>query len=228
MSERQKNIRIRWWGIFLAVYAMALPVQAAFMVEAHSSGLANANFSSPYSTPMTSIPSTAIATTATNSAFGGIGDGPDTYIYSYTPGTDADNVTLPTGTDLGNGDLATGLSGGGSGLYNVYITWPDSVSVNPAGSRITITNDESDIVLDPVDMNIGGTGNPGGNNAWFLIGEYISLTQGNTYTVTQEANSTAYISQRSHGVLWEAVPEPVSLSLLGMGALFIQRRRRNR
>ncbi len=210
MGERRKNARIGWLGMCVAVYSMALPVQAAFMVEAHSSGLANENFTSLYGSPFNSIPSTAIATTATNSVFGGDGDGPDTYIYSYTPGTDADNVTLPAGIDLGNGDLATGLTGGASGLYNVYITWPTSSGVNTAGCRITITSDESDIVLDPVDMNTGYTGDPGGNNAWLRIAENILLTQGNTYTVTQVANSDAWISQRSHGVLWEktVVPEP--------------------
>ena len=206
--------RIRGLAVCVAIYSMALPLQAAFMVEAHSSGLANANFSSPNSTPMNSIPSTAIATTATNSIFGGVGEGPDTYIYSYTPGTDADNVTLPAGTDLGNGDLAAGLTGGVSGLYNVYITWPLSSSVSSAGARITITSEVSDIVLDPVDMNSGGTGNPGGSNAWLRIAENIPLTQGNTYTVTQVANEDVYISQRSHGVLWEVTSLPDSQLLL--------------
>ena len=121
MDERQKNTRIRWLGMWIAIYSMALPVQAAFMVEAHSSGLANANFTSVYGTPNASIPSAAVATTATHSVYGGPGDEPDIYIYSYTPGTDADNVPLVAGTDLGNGDLATGLTGGGSGLYNVYM-----------------------------------------------------------------------------------------------------------
>ena len=41
---------------------------------------------------------------------------------SYTPGVDLDNTVLTAGTNLGNGDLATGLTGG-TGLYNVYITW---------------------------------------------------------------------------------------------------------
>jgi len=218
--------------MLLAVLAAAAPVQASFLVEAHSSGLANANFSFGGDTTSAgaSIPSGAIGVTASNSIFGGNGSAfGDTYIYSYTPGTDADNrdsSDIPAGTDLGNGDLATGLVGGGSGLYNVYITWPASTNVNAAGSRITVTSDGADIVLDPVNINTGGTGDPGGNNAWLLVGAGVSLTAGNTYTVTQEANYNSYVSQRSHGVLWEAIPEPMSLSLLGVGALFLRRRRR--
>lgn len=217
--------------MLLAVLAIAAPVQAEFLVEAHSSGLANANFAfgGDTTTASASIPSEAIGLTATNSLYSGDGvNFGDTYVYSYTPGTDADNLTIPVGTDLGNGDLATGLPGGGSGLYNVYITWPASTNVNPAGCSLTITSDGTDIVRDPVDMNDGGTGTPGGNNAWYLIADGIELTQGNTYTVTQVANVNSWVSMRSHGVMWEAVPEPISLSLLGFGALFIHRRRRNR
>ncbi|MBN1844950.1 MAG: PEP-CTERM sorting domain-containing protein [Sedimentisphaerales bacterium] len=218
--------RTRKMLMLLAVLAVAAPVQAAFMVEAHPSGLANGNFAyNGTSAPAGSISSTAYGVTATNSVFGGNVD-PDTYTYSYTPGTNADNLPIPAGTDLGNDNLASGAVGGASTYYNVYITWPATTNVNAAGCKITVTSDGTDIVLDPVNMNTGGTGTPGGNNAWLLIGDDIKLTQGVTYTVTQKANSTAYVSQRSHGVLWEAVPEPMSLSLLGVGALLLRRRRR--
>jgi len=209
-------------ALFLILVAMAVEVQAVYMVEAHPSGLANYDFTSN-GTLGTSMPSTAYGTTATNSVFGG-NVNPDTYIYSYTPGTDVDNVTIPAGTDLGNGDLATGLVGGGSGLYNAYITWPTSTNVTVPGCDIVITNDGLNIVLTGVDMNTGGTGNPGGNDAWLLIAENIQLTQGVTYTVTQIANSDTYVSMRSHGVMWEAVPEPCTLSLLGLGFLLLRRR----
>lgn len=209
----------------LVVVALAASAEAAFIVEAHSSGLANANFSG--TARETGYLSAAIGLTATGSVFGSTDPEGHSYTYSYTPGVDVDNVTLSAGVDLGNGDLATGLVGGSTGLYNVYITWPSSTNVNASGCRITVTSDGANIVLDPVDMNTGGTGNPGGNDAWLQIASGVSLTSGVTYTVNQLANSTAYVSQRSHGVMWEAVPEPGSICLLGFAVLFLQRRRRS-
>ncbi|MBN1844951.1 MAG: hypothetical protein JW810_04665 [Sedimentisphaerales bacterium] len=186
----------------LVLALLAGTVQAAFLIEAHSSGLANANFSTNSGIIYTSDPSNAYGRRATSSIFGGSVN-PDTYTYTYTPGMDLDNVPIPAGINLGNGDLASGLDGNGIWPYNVYITWPASTNVNAAGCKLIITNDGTDVELDPVNMNTNGTGTPGGNNAWYRIAENIRLTPGLSYTVTQIANSTAYCSQRSHGVLWE-------------------------
>ena len=207
----------------LAAVALAASAEAAFIVEAHSSGLANANYSG--AGRETGYLSAAIGLTAGGSVFGSTDPESHSYTYSYMPGVDADNVPLSAGVDLGNGDLATGLVGGSTGLYNVYITWPSATNVNLSGCRITVTSDGADIVLDPVDMNTGGTGNPGGNDAWLQIASGISLTSGVTYTVDQLANSTAYVSQRSHGVMWEVVPEPATLALMSLGVLCLCRRR---
>jgi hypothetical protein len=188
------------WIVCLAIVFLAGTAQAVFIIEAHESGLANANYSGNHY--KASIPSLALGRQATNSVFGGT-SAPHEYVYSYTPGVDLDNFSPATGTDLGNGDLASGLPGHGIWPYNVYITWPESLTVDASGCKIVTTNDGADVVLDPVNMNTGGTGTPGGNYAWWKIAENIRLTPGLTYTITQTANSTAYCSQRSHGVLWE-------------------------
>lgn len=211
--------------VLVVMLIVAAGAQAAFIVEPHSSGKANANFSG---VGKASISSTAIGLTATNSIFSGTGASGSTadFVFSYTPGVDMDNTTLAAGTDLGNGDLASGLTGGLTGRYNVYITWPASTNVNVAGCKITVTNDGADVVLDPVNMNTDGTGTPGGNNGWYKIADNIQLTAGVTYTITQHANAWTWTSMRSAGVMWEQVPEPTTLLLLGAGALAIRKFRK--
>lgn len=208
--------RVQLVTLLVIIALITAGAQAAFMVEAHSSGMANGNFSYNWdgaiSASSTPTPSEAYGVTATNSVFGGGAVAPvmDTYTFSFTPGIDADNLPIPADTDMGNENLSSGLVGNGTGYYNVYITWPATTNADPAGCRITITSDGSDIVIDPINVNNGGTGSPGANNGWYLIASDINLTAGNTYTVTQEANNNSYVSMRSHGVMWEAVSEPMT------------------
>jgi hypothetical protein len=229
---------------------------AAFIVETHSSGKANAtNFAilpgAGNATGATaSTASTATGLAGTNSIFSSnntIAGVVDTYRFSYTPGTNADNTVLAAATALGNSSaidadgagailpvyanvpqLATGQTGGGSGLYNVYFTAPASTNVNAAGSLFDITSDLPTISLNPVILNDGGTGpdeaagtpfTGGANNRWLHIAT-VPLTAGNTYTVTMTSNVDSFVSQRAHGVMWELVrpiPEPASLALAMLG-----------
>src|SRR5688500_18331975 len=115
----------------LAVILFTAPAQAAFIVEAHSSGKANAtNFAivpgagnATGASPSTA--STAVGLSGTNSIFGSnntIANTFDVYRFSYTPGTNADNTALAAATSLGN-SFATDPDGAGTGLP-VYATVP--------------------------------------------------------------------------------------------------------
>lgn len=205
-------------------------------------GSLNPNFSFGGDTTAASesTPSAAIGLPLHDSIFGGNGSAfPDTYVMSYTPGVDADNFFPAAGSLLGSTtgfgtEVSSGVVGGGSGLYNVYITVPDSTNVNAAGSIATITGDGAPVVTGPLDLNSGGTGADldagpgfvgGANNAWLLVGT-VPLTAGNTYTLTLEANVNSFVSQRLAGVMWEAVPEPATVTLLAFGTIALIRRRR--
>lgn len=217
-------------SIFMSAILVALLTShatATFIVEAHSGGLANANFVGTKNE--SSAGSSAVGlTSGLGSVFGSaVYQQPADYLYQYTLDSDIDNYYPSYGVDFGNGDLATGLTGGVTGYYNVYITWGASTNVNPLGCKITVTSEGLGILHENVDMNTGGTGTPGANNAWWKIADYVLLTSGNTYTVRQESYGNDYVSQRSHGVMWEfvEVPEPATLLLIGFGALAFRRRR---
>lgn len=225
---------------FVLVVVCMASVEAAFIVEPHSSGIGNANFSS-IGTPSASTAGTAPGLQATNSVFGGTAVDPDkdTYIFSYSPGTDVDNWTVPAYQYFGNGLYSTNLAGGDTGYYNAYITWPTSTGASSL-CDITITNDGADVVWNDISTNDGQTNwiaelwdhDPlaeiyGGNNKWLKIADQILMTAGQTYTVTQAAQNNTYVSMRNAGVMWEfvAVPEPTTLLLLSMGMLTLRRRK---
>ena len=218
--------RIQVIALLVMIALITAGAQAAFIVEPHESGKDFDNFEG---TPRYSVtPSTAIGLTATMSAYGStVVSDPDvdTYIFYYTPGVDVDNTTIAAGTDLGNGDLATGLAGGCSGYYNVYATWPASVGDTGLMATYTVTSDGDDVVS-WWNQRTGMSGDPGGTNAWLLIAENVFLTAGTMYTVTQVSDDGVWVSMRSAGVMWERVPEPATLALLGLGGLLLRRRRR--
>jgi hypothetical protein len=231
-------------SVFLA------PANAAYIVETRSGGkgFADFGFGGDTTSASTSTATSAAVgtTTAIGSIFGGNGTTVDTYVYSYTPGSDADNTTFATGAILGsktnfpgNGNVSTGLTGGVSGTYRVYLTVPESINVSTLGSDFTVTQDGASILLSDVNLNNGGTGpdtDPGtafvggANNSWHLLGT-VALTAGNTYTVTQASGDTSFVSQRGSAVMWELVapadvPEPAALVGFGLASLFFAARRR--
>ena len=95
----------------------------------------------------------------------------------------------------GNGDLSSGLVGGVSGRYNVYITSPASVNVSGVPTTVTMTQEGEPVVVE-IDQNnemsgpntqlVAGQAFVGGmNNAWFLL-RVRRFKVGTTYTVTWE------------------------------------------
>ncbi len=221
----------RMIGAVGVVVVLAQSAQGARLFEIDTDGADDGvltfnpdfSFGGDTTTASQSSTSGAFGTTGADSIFGGDGvNEPDTYVYTYSPDTQPDNLAIPAGTDLGEGDLATGLTGGGEGPYRVYATWPFTSNVSGGLTRYEVVTGGDSFTVD-IDQNGGGAGR---GNVWVLLGE-IDYT-GGAITVTQSAtDQNSFISMRAYGLLFEAVPSPGAAGLLmGAGALAAARRRR--
>ena len=218
--------------------ASAQTLQAAFIVEPIAGGKAYANYAwiggAGGVASVTALGGTAPGLSGINQSIFGGSVSPDIYRFSYTPGVDADNTVFTPGQHLGGNyaieNLASGVTGGGSGQYNVYATWIPSTGITGYGTTFEVSSDGPLIVSPLIDQNTGGTGNPGGNAGWFHLGT-VSLTAGNTYTVDMYPAAYTYVSMRSAGIMWEVIPEPSTMALCIAGGLVLLgciSRRRNR
>ncbi|MEW4571339.1 PEP-CTERM sorting domain-containing protein [Tautonia sp. JC769] len=233
------RIRLSFCAFLCAILACTLApgtrAEGAFLIEIDTDGAddgpitynPNFSFGGDTTTASTSILSTAVGLSGADSIFGGDGvNEPDTYEYSYTLGVDADNLALAAGTDLGDGNVATGITGGKTGVYNVYATWPFTTNVSGGLVTFTLTGGGGTLFSTQIDQNNQG-------NAWVLLGS-ASLQSGVSYTLSQVAGSNTFVSMRAAGVLFEAVsviPEPSSLALVLVGgvgiSVFCRRARRS-
>lgn len=196
---------------------------AGFIVEIDTDGLDDGvltynplfSFGGDTTTASQSAKSNAFGMTGGDSIFGGDGNlEPDTYVYTYSPDSMADNLVIPAGQDLGAGNTGTGMVGGGAGMYRVYLTWPwTSNTAAPVDIEVTTAGDSFTTVIDE-----NGTG-----HVWVALGD-INYT-GGAITVTQMAQVNGFVSMRAAGVLFEAIPEPSTLALLALGGLALIRRR---
>lgn len=219
-----------------AVCLMAAGAHAAFIIEVDTDGLddgvltynPNFSFGGDTTTASQSAASTAPFMSGGDSIYGGDGSAlPDTYVFSYDPSMEADNLAIPQYTALGDGNYASGIEGGAAGIYFVYATWPISSNVSGGDTRFTGATGGDGFVTD-FDQNAGGVGT---GHFWYKVGEITWAPGSDPITVTQEpTGGNTFVSMRSAGMLfeYEAIPEPSVLALLGLGALFVAVRRRQR
>jgi hypothetical protein len=184
-----------------------------FLVETYRDGRGNQNFSSNGIPGYSSFAvSDAIGCKGTRSAYGG-DTIPDIYTFSFTPGEDASNYSIPAGTDVGN-DVAgndvcvSGFPGGGSGLYNVYVSWPYSTNISGGLTHISITSENEEIQVSVNQDGDSSTATPG-SGEWVLVAKSVLLSAGTAYTVKMRPTEDTFVSMRAQAVMWE----PVSLTI---------------
>lgn len=196
--------------ILAALGLLTSPVQAAFLFEIDTDGLDDGSFTQnprfsfggDTTTASTSAASLAYGVTGADSIFGGDGiEEPDTYVYRYAPDSEADNLIIPAGTDLGEGNLATGETGGGTGLYNVYATWPYTENVSGGDTEFAVSTAGDSFTIQ-VDQN-------GKGNNWIYLGQ-IDYSSGDITVEQYPTVQNSFISQRAYGLLFEAVDDGIA------------------
>ncbi len=224
---------------FTAAFCFAASAQASFLIDIDTDGLddgpwtphANFSFGGDTTTASTSIKATGVAGLAgADSLFGGDASlGPDTYQVTYNPGLDGDNANL-TGVSLNSeGDIGGPLAGA-TGDYNIYATWPATNNVNTANNGLvnfTVDDGVGTVFTVQLSQNTvqDDDGDGFGGNEWIYLGT-ATLDASTTYTLKQEATGNSFVSMRAAGYLFDAVPEPASLGLMGLGGLAMLSRQR--
>ncbi len=217
------------FSLALLLSATTSTARAAYLIEVDTDGAddgvltfnSHFEFGGDTTIASQSIASTAIGLTGGDSIFGGNGvNDPDTYLYTYTPGVDVDNLNLAAGTPLNDdGDVAYGLPGSVSGTYRVYATWPFTDSVSGGDTTYALSSGGSDLFSVTINQN-------GRGHEWVYVGE-ADLTAGATYTLTQSSGSNTFVSMRSSAVMFQRIPEPATAGIVAVGlSLVLAARRR--
>lgn len=226
-----------------ASFCVATSAQAAFLVDIDIDGAddgpityhPNFSFGGDTTTASTSSKSTAVGHNQADSIFGGDGANfPDTYLVTYHPAVDGDSIDL-SGQALNVwGDVGSSIVAGGSGDYAIYATWPHTNNVSDTATTFTLGEAAGDLAsvtlnqnaaVPPRDVTGDGNPDPGSGGEWIYLFT-VTLDANTEYTLRQEAGTNTFVSMRASGYLFDAVPEPASLGLMGIGGLALLSRKR--
>ena len=195
----------------IATLALASSANAAFIIEPN--GLASANYSAANATgnSTTAGSGTLMAlglTPGAASVFGG-----EPYTYTYTPGVDGDNTVFSGGEILNSaaGLSASGIPAGSAGIYNVYLTYPQSANQGgqPAIYDIDVNGDMTPDVSSSYDQNIASLATGLGIGLWEQVGQITVTDVNQPMTLTISPSTTPnFVGIRTAGVMFEPVPEP--------------------
>ncbi len=215
-----------------ATWLGASSASGSFIIEPN--GLASGNFFATNGTGSSTQAGepTLMAIGLTNgvaSVFGG-----EPYIYTYTPSTDTDNMAFTAGTVFNSaaGLSSSGMTGGAAGAYNVYLTYPQSGNNTdmPALYDVDVDGDGTADLSSSYNQNVADLTTGMGIGLWELVGQ-INVTdpaQAITLTISPSNLPAGFVGVRTAGVMFEAVPEPASASLLalaGFGIAVLARRK---
>lgn len=221
-------------GLSLAIAPVA---EAAFIIEAGAGGKANANFSADNATVNSTLAGAGTynapgLTAGVPSVFSG-----EPYTYTYTPSVDGDNTTFVAGEALNGfaGLTASGLTAGGAGLYNVYHARPQSENNGDQPTVLSISVNGSEAAMVSVDFNTTPSLATGENiGFWELIGQVqlnaatdvVTVDIVSSFVPSPFQANPNFVGVRTGAVLFDAVPEPASLTLVALGAGLLAARRR--
>ncbi len=212
-----------------AVMVVATSAQGAFMIEPN--GKASGNFFATNGTgSSTAAGAGTLAAPGLTSGAASVFGGAD-YIYTYTPSADIDNTVFGVGQPLNSnaGLAATGATGGTAGVYNVYLTYPQSANNGgmPAIYNIDVDGDSITDVTNSYDQNVASLVTGLGIGLWELVGQITITDASQPVTLTITPSTTPdFVGVRTAGVVFEIVPEPATLGLMGLGGLAMLSRKR--
>ena len=218
-----------------AALCFAASANAAFIIDIDTDGAddgpitynANFAFGGDTTTASTSAKSTAVGHNQADSIFGGDGSAsPDTYLGLYTPALDGDNVNLAGQALNTEGDIGGALAAGASGEYRVYATWPNTSNVSGGLTTFRLNDGVGDLFNVQLDQNtVQDEELDGAGHEWIFLGT-ATLDANTAYTLYQEAGTNSFVSMRASAYLFDAVPEPATAGLMGLGSMLMLSRKR--